>query len=289
MGVKLQTIGDSKRFLAAELTDFYPPGEAGAVATFLIESVTGLNTIGQLKNGGRELTKPESEKLCKGLSELKKNKPVQHIAGYGWFMGRKFSVNEDVLIPRQETEELIMLTVRKSGNRFSGTIIDFCTGSGCIAVTLACALSGAKIVATDISEKALKMAATNADSHGAAVTLIRHDLLGKQFSGLPEANIIVANPPYVKESEKAFMEPRVTSHEPPGALFVPDTDPLIFYRQLLEAVKQLLTPGGWFCFEINEAHGGELLQLFKVPFINDCEIINDIHDKERFICGTRSN
>ena len=289
MGVKLQTIGDSKRFLAAELTDFYPPGEAGAVATFLIESVTELNTIGQLKNGGRELTSPESEKLCKGLRELKKNKPVQHIAGYGWFMGRKFKVNKDVLIPRQETEELIMLTVRKAGNRFSGTIIDFCTGSGCIAVTLACALSGAKIVATDISEKALKMAAINADSHGAAVTLIRHDLLGKQFSGLPEANIIVANPPYVKESEKAFMEPRVTSHEPPGALFVPDTDPLIFYRQLLEAVKQLLTPGGWFCFEINEAHGGELLQLFKVPFINDCEIINDIHDKERFICGTRSN
>jgi release factor glutamine methyltransferase len=289
VGVKLQTIGDSKRFLAAELTGIYPPGEAGAVATFLIESVTGLDTMGQLKNGGRELTKPESEKLCKGLIELKKNKPVQHIAGYGWFMGRKFKVNKDVLIPRQETEELIMLTVRKAGNRFSGTIIDFCTGSGCIAITLACALSGAKIIATDISENALRVAAINAKKHNAAVTLLRHNLLSGHFRGLPEANIIVANPPYVKESEKAFMEPRVTGHEPPGALFVPDTDPLIFYRHLLEAMKQLLTPGGWFCFEINEAHGGELLQLFKVPFINNCEIINDIHDKERFICGTGTN
>lgn len=288
MGVKLQTIGDSKRFLTAELNGIYPPGEAGAVVTFLIESVTGLDTIGQLKNGGRELTGPESEELYRGLGELKKNKPVQHIAGYGWFMGRKFKVNKDVLIPRQETEELIVLTTRKSGNRFSGTIIDFCTGSGCIAVTLACELPESKIVATDISEEALKIAAINADSHGAAVNLIRHDLLSGKFSGLPEASIIVANPPYVNESEKAFMEPRVTGHEPPGALFVPDTDPLIFYRQLLEAMKKLLTPGGWFCFEINEAHGSELLQLFKIPFINDCEIINDINDKERFICGTRS-
>jgi release factor glutamine methyltransferase len=288
MAVKLQTIDDSKRVLTDGLKDIYPLHEAAAVASYLIESVTGRSHLQQLTGRTDTITHEDGQRLMQGLSALQRGEPVQYVAGYAWFMGKKFSVNPGVLIPRQETEELVELTVKKAGSSFNGTIIDFCTGSGCIAASLADRLPEAKLVATDISLKALETAATNFAALKADVTIVRHDLLGKDFSNLPNASVIVANPPYVRHSEKVLMEPMVTLFEPAEALFVSDDNPLIFYSALLESVEQLLVPGGWFCFEINEALGNEMMGLFSVPFVNNPAIIDDINSKNRFIAGTRA-
>jgi release factor glutamine methyltransferase len=152
---------------------------------------------------------------------------------------------------------------------------------------MAHSLPDAKVFATDISEYALKTAKENNSTHGTKVTLLNHDLLSNDFSDLPIAEIIVANPPYVRESEKAVMEPVVTMFEPHGALFVNDNDPLVFYRALLSAVEKLLIAGGWFCFEINEALGKEMEEMFSVNFISNLNLIDDINSKTRFIAGTR--
>jgi release factor glutamine methyltransferase len=289
MGVKLQTIADIRRHLASELAEIYPPGESGAVASFLIESVTGLPLLEQLKYGERKLTAGEAYKIKEGLRELKKLKPVQHIAGYGWFMNRRFIVNNKVLIPRQETEELVIMTLKHAGNRFNGTVIDFCTGSGCIAISLSLMLPEAEIWATDLHDDTLETASLNIKTHNARVSLVKHNLLRHDFQSLPMADIIVANPPYVRESEKETMEPLVILNEPHQALFVPDSDPVLFYRALNRALEALLKPGGWFCFEINEALAAETLQSFTSSQLTNFSIINDINSKERFICGTRDS
>jgi release factor glutamine methyltransferase len=289
MGVKLQTIADFKRYLASELAGIYPSGEAGAIASFLLESVTGLSLLEQMKSGERNISAGEAAKIEEGLGELKRHKPVQHVTGYGWFMNRRFIVNNSVLIPRQETEELVIMTLKQAGERFEGTLIDFCTGSGCIAVTLALLLPGADIWATDLPDKTLATAARNIKIHNARVNLVKHNLLEQDFSGLPQADIIIANPPYVRESEKATMEPVVLHNEPHHALFVPDSDPLLFYRALNRALEALLKPGGWFCFEINEALAEETLKTFANSQLTNFSIINDINSKNRFICGTRDS
>jgi len=274
-------------FLAEGLKDIYDSREAAAVASFLIESVTGLGIVQQLTNRSMPLSDKQSVKILDGLAQLQSHRPVQYVAGYGWFLGKKYFVSPEVLIPRQETEELVLLAIKRAGHNFDGTIIDFCTGSGCIAASLAASLPKARIYATDISAGALETAALNCKEYELHVTLLKHDLLTESLKILPTARILVSNPPYVRSSEMALMEPRVTGHEPHNALFVSDTDPLVFYRHLLEAVELLLEPGGWFCFEINEALGKEMENLFSVPFIRNLTLTNDINAKNRFLSGTR--
>ena len=288
MGVKLQTIADLRRYLASELEEIYHQGESRAVASFLIESVTGLPLKEQLKSGDTKLTAGQIGKIEDGLRQLKLHIPVQHIAGYGWFIERRFEVNSSVLIPRQETEELVEMTLRHAGAGFNGKITDFCTGTGCIAISLALALPGAEVLATDLHDETLATAARNITAHNARVNLIKHDLLSTDFSDFPGADIIVANPPYVRESEKPAIEQVVLLNEPHEALFVPDSDPMLFYRALRKAVETLLHPGGWFCFEINEALAQETMETFRSAVITNLTIIDDIHSKNRFICGTRT-
>ncbi len=287
MAVKLQTIGDSKRLLQEGLKTIYSARETSAVAAYLIESVTGLGVVQQLTESGKTLTGLQTDEIMSGLKLLLQHQPVQYVAGYAWFLEKKFLVNPHVLIPRQETEELVVLAQKQAGLNFSGTIIDFCTGSGCIAISLAKSLPAARVFATDISEGALETALQNCIAHGTDVTLLKHDLLSGNFASMPEADILVSNPPYVRDSEMALMEPGVVQYEPHSALFVRDSDPLEFYRHLLAAVEKILVRGGWFCFEINEAMGDELKKLFDVPFIIDLKINEDINSKNRFISGTR--
>lgn len=288
MGLKLQTIGESRRFLLRELKDIYTPGEASAIASFLVEWVTNLSLSEQLKDGNRELCDEESLKIQMAGIELKHRKPVQYIAGYAWFMERRFRVEPGVLIPRQETEELVAMAITRAGRSFAGNIIDFCTGTGCIAVTLSVIMPAAGIWATELSDKALEIAHHNISAYNAGVTLLRRNLLRNEFTGLPMADILLANPPYVRSSERSSMDPGVLQYEPPEALFVPDDNPLLFYHPLLLAVRDLLRPGGWFCFEINEALGSDVASLFTHSFISEISIINDIHSKNRFITGTRA-
>ncbi len=287
MATKLQTIADTRRVLKEKVSSIYPGAEAGAVVTYLLEHITGLTPLRQLQEGTRTLSREESALLAEASSQLLEGCPVQYITGYSWFSDRRIGVNRSVLIPRQETEELVVRAASIAGDDFGGTIIDLCTGSGAIALSLALDLPEAEVWATDISVAALRVAAANSDRYGAGIKLIESDLLSEDFTPLPPAEIIVSNPPYVSLSEKRHMAENVTRYEPPGALFVPDSDPLLFYRPLLKAIEVLLVPGGYFCFEINEAMGREAEALFKKDFITNCSVWNDINGKERFIEGFR--
>ncbi len=209
------------------------------------------------------------------MQKLLDCQPIQYITGKGYFYGRDFSVNRSTLIPRGETEELVQLLIRTLGTGFNGSIIDIGTGSGAIAVTLALELPLADVSAIDISEGALEVARQNASELGAKVNFEQCDVLS---CGELNYDVVVSNPPYVTMSEKAFMHRNVLEFEPHTALFVEDSDPLLFYRTIAKKSKCR-----YLFFEINEQFGVQTAEmLFELGYSN-IEIIKDIHDRNR-IC-----
>ncbi len=231
---------------------------------------------------------PELEKLLRSIPQLLSGRPVQHILGYAWFYGRRFRVGSQVLIPRPETEELVDLVIRACSLR-QPSILDIGTGSGCIAVTLSLEIPDATVSATDISSEALETARQNAADHSARVRFIRDDILHP--SALDPAihfDILVSNPPYVRNSEKELMHARVTGHEPPAALYVDDADPLIYYRAIRNFAVDRLRSGGMLWLEINEALGEETAALYGHPAFKSTRILKDIHGKDRFVNTTKT-
>lgn len=224
------------------------------------------------------------KQIDKIVERIDQNEPIQYILGECRFCGINFSVTPDVLIPRPETEELVeLITVRHTGT--NTRILDIGTGSGCIAVSLAKKLQKSQVEAWDISENALRIARTNAQKNNTTVTFKQIDItqnlpdIGKQY------DIIVSNPPYVCLKEKAEMEENVLNHEPHLALFVPDEDPLLFYRAILQAGKKLLSDGGYIYFEINRMFGNETAALLKTNGYEKIEIIKDISGNDRIIAA----
>jgi release factor glutamine methyltransferase len=193
-------------------------------------------------------------------------------------------VNSAVLIPRPETEELI--SELKSILRYSASILDIGTGSGCISITLALELRGSKVFATDVSDQALSLSKENNTRLGATVQFLKHDILHEEipFSGL---DVIVSNPPYIVFSEKEQMQPNVVNFEPHLALFVPENDPLIFYKKIASKAYAALKAGGLLCVEINERFGGEVAKLFLDSGFEEIKIIRDLSGKERIVRGKK--
>jgi release factor glutamine methyltransferase len=219
------------------------------------------------------------------VKDLLKNKPIQYIIGETEFCDLKFKVNENVLIPRPETSEMIYKIVnrqRTTDNR-QLSILDIGTGSGCIAISLAKQIPNSKVYALDISEKALEVAKENAINNDAEVTFIHDDILSLKNKIETKFDIIVSNPPYVRELEKAEMRDNVLNWEPHNALFVSDNDPLIFYRNILEFAKSHLKENGEIWFEINEYLGKEMTDLCKGYGFSDIEIFKDFRGKERIV------
>lgn len=205
--------------------------------------------------------------------------PPQYITGYADFCDRRFAVRPGVLIPRPETEELIRWIREDKPEKLR--MLDIGTGSGCIAVTLAADFPEAAVSAADISETALEVARRNAEANHAAIRFMRCDILTETPAGTYD--LIVSNPPYVTKKEQAAMRDNVLSHEPELALFVPDDDPLLFYRAIAKHGKQLLSPGGRLYFEINEAYGREVLALLLSEGYDGVELRADIYDKPRMV------
>ena len=234
-----------------------------------------------------ELRLSESEMLTFhfAVKDLLKNKPIQYIIGETEFCDLKFKVNESTLIPRPETSELIMKIVesQKPKAKSQKSILDIGTGSGCIAISLAKHIAGSKVYALDISEKALEIAKENAANNNIEVTFIHDDILSLRNNIDAKFDIIVSNPPYVRELEKAEMRDNVLNWEPHTALFVSDNDPLIFYRNILEFAKTHLNEKGEVWFEINEYLGKEMTELCKTMGFSDVEIHKDFRGKERVI------
>jgi release factor glutamine methyltransferase len=191
-------------------------------------------------------------------------------------------VDKNTLIPRQETEELVDLIIRENRG-ITGKIIDLGTGSGCIAIALSKNLPGADIYASDNSAAAIRMAENNARINHVSIQFFTHDILKPYTGKIPDVKIIVSNPPYVTESEKKNMHMNILDFEPPGALFVPDNDPLIFYRSILEISQSRLLPYGKVYFEINESKGQEMVSLMKSKGFVDVSIIKDLNGKDRII------
>lgn len=283
MKVPSNKITDIKSFARKHLKGKYPEEEISSFIFMLFEAYCGLSKT-ELLAGKREYIN-ESELLLvyDAVKALEQHKPIQYILGKTTFYGLEFKVTPAVLIPRPETEELVDLIIEENKNKNELKILDIGTGSGCIAVSLKKTIPGSNVSALDISAEAIETAKQNAYANDVAVNFICSDILNEnQWQELEEYDIIISNPPYVLESEKAMMQPNVLNYEPSTALFVPDSNALIFYdaifRFAISKKKQ-----SQIYFEINENKSGELISMANKYGISDNRVIKDINGKDRFL------
>lgn len=274
--------------LRTQLRQVYSEGEARAVAFLLMEEAFGVSRTDIYADKVRQFSQDERERLdnmCKLLVE--DQQPVQYVVGAEWFMGRRFRVTPDVLIPRPETEELVRWAAQCAAGKQGVQIVDAGTGSGCIAVSLALELPEAAVCAIDLSEGALTIARENAQKLGAQVRFEKADMLQPWDFFKQKVDIIVSNPPYICQREAEEMEQNVLQHEPHTALFVPDDDPLRFYRALAREAVLHLRPEGWLLVEINRAYGKETAELLEEMGLKNVEIRRDEFGNERMVGGQR--
>lgn len=274
--------------LVSRLAGVYPPGEARAVARVLLEDAFGITLADVYAGKVREFSPHELERLHSMADRLEKGEPVQYVAGTAQFGGLTFEVSPGVLIPRPETLELVewaagdFSTRTGKGNRHM-RVLDIGTGSGCIAVTMAVRLAGAQVTAVDISEKALGVARRNAARNGVQVEFAVCDILSPGADIAGNFDVIMSNPPYVCRSERAGMHRNVLDYEPHEALFVDDTDPLVFYRAIARFAAGHLAPGGAVYVEINRRFGRETADVFSAAGFASVELRKDSADNPRMI------
>ena len=283
-----------KSKLLQELSFIYDEQEIESFFYLLLESYHGKKRIDLALNPEMEMDALQLIKWESALSELKNQKPIQYIIGQTEFYGLPFLVNENTLIPRPETEELVEWIIVESSKSAVGSlkILDIGTGSGCIAISLAKNLPNAEVFAVDVSEKALAVAKKNAEINKIEVNFVNADILSvTNLNELPTSNfqlpthfdIIVSNPPYVRNLEKAEIKPNVLEFEPHLALFVEDTDALLFYRKTAELATKNLAQNGQLFFEINQYLGKETVELLVNLGFKSIELKKDIYGNDRMI------
>ncbi|MFZ7114401.1 MAG: peptide chain release factor N(5)-glutamine methyltransferase [Bacteroidota bacterium] len=268
----------------AEFGELYSIEERDQIIALIFESMLGFSKI-DLRLKGDSILSPEMLNQLSAISNrIILKEPVQYILGFSWFAGMKLKVTPDVLIPRQETEELVDWIVKENKKK-DPLILDLCTGSGCIALALKKNISQANIRAIDISETALKIASENAFSNDLDVEFVQSDILESDI-GTNEVDIIVSNPPYVRISEAKLMSPNVVDFEPHLALFVSDADPLIFYKRLAILAKKSLKKSGKIYLEINENLSKETMAILELQGFHDIRIRKDLNDRFRMVSAT---
>lgn len=278
---------DLKKIYLGELKPLFGENEALQMLNILIEHFFSLTRSQQALNINYRLNESEMLSLHNAVKELKKNRPVQYITGETEFYGLRFLVNSLVLIPRQETEELVDLIVKNEKSE-GLKVLDIGTGSGCIAISIAKTLYNPKVSALDISVSALAVAQNNAEINTVEVNFIEEDILNISQNTETQFDIIVSNPPYVKMSEKELMQPNVLEYEPHLALFVEDDNPLKFYKAIVNYASENLKIKGRLYFEINEALGKDVSELTKAAGFENVEIHLDINGKERMLSASKS-
>jgi release factor glutamine methyltransferase len=274
-----------KTYFFTELENQYPTTEIQSFFNILIEFQLNLSRIEVALQPSVEIAKTNLELLQKALSDLKKNIPIQYIIGETEFYGLPFEVNKNVLIPRPETEELVSWIIENSKLQTPNSklsILDIGTGSGCIAVSLAKNLPFTKVSAIDISSEAIKIAKQNANLNGVTIEFMEADILS--ISELSQKlDIIVSNPPYVRNLEKVQMQQNVLDYEPHLALFVEDTNALLFYDKIADLAKNHLTENGLLFFEINQYLGKETIELLNQKGFKNIELKKDVFGVDRMI------
>ncbi len=261
------------------LLELYPEREAGEIVLRLCEDLLGTGRVEHILNPERELPPSRLPELESAFSRLLAGEPLQYVLGYADFCSRRFKVNPSVLIPRPETEDLVRMALSCVGS--GSRVLDLCTGSGCIAWTVALECPQARVFAVDISSEALETAAGQFEGPGP--DFICADIL--KPLDLPQCSfdVIISNPPYVMDREKSSMRRNVLEYEPGLALFVPDGDPLLFYRAIAVRARELLKPSGKAFLEINETLGPQTLSIFREEGMADCGISEDFAGKQRYL------
>ena len=279
----------TKRHFTEALAEKFPQREAEQLMRILLEDLFGIDLKRQLMNPELRIDEFQYFQLEQAVKRLLAGEPVQYVTGMARFGDILIKVSPSVLIPRPETEEMVQKICASMPKEKPMRIWDIGTGSGCIAIALAKHFENAEVIAFDVSEAALQIAKGNAESNDAKVTLVQDDVLNPTsvFFAQP-VDLVVSNPPYVCDSERAAMEANVLDWEPETALFVPDDDPLRFYRQILALSKNQLNPNGQIWFEINEAKGEEMLSLCREMGFPKTEILEDFAGKPR-VCRACRN
>jgi release factor glutamine methyltransferase len=274
-----------------ELSSLYEEQEIESFFYIILEKLHGLKRIDLALNPQSVMDGAHLKQWKNIVSELKKQRPIQYILGETTFYGLSFLVNENTLIPRPETEELVELIIKSFESSVSGSglkILDIGTGSGCIAISLAKNIPNAAVFAIDVSEEALATAKKNAELNKVAIDFISTNILDvvtlSAVAGLDKQfDIIVSNPPYVRNLEKYEIKPNVLEYEPHLALFVDDIDPLLFYRKIAELAIKNLNPNGKLYFEINQYLGKETIKLLEDFGFRNVELKKDIYGNDRII------
>lgn len=285
MKVPSNLVKDIRKYYCEQLCSIYDKEEANAMILILFDHYFKIDRVRMALEPNLRLSESEMLTFHFAVKDLLKNKPLQYIIGETEFCDLKFKVNENVLIPRPETSELVHLIAKSQQTTDNSqlTILDIGTGSGCIAIILAKQLPQSQVYALDISEKTLCVAKDNAYINNVDITFIHDDILSLRNKIETKFDIIVSNPPYVRDLEKAEMRNNVLNWEPHNALFVSDDDPLIFYRNILEFAKTHLKENGEVWFEINEYLGKEMKDLCCKMGFSNVNIYKDFREKERFL------
>ena len=277
----MNTIHRLSQYARQELKDTYNPQEIQSICRIVFLDVLQYTKIDIHIRKNEILDESFVDKFFEIVRLLKNGHPLQYIIGETEFAGLKFRLDHSTLIPRPETEELVHLVKERltAGKK----VLDIGTGSGCIAISLATACPGTKITGIDISPEAVEIARTNAARNGVEAEFLIRDILHFETEEWPAYDFIVSNPPYVRECEKRDMQRQVLDHEPHRALFVPDSDPLLFYRRIAEFGCRYLLPGGTLYVEINEALGNETAALLEKYDYRHVKIRKDLFGKDRFV------
>lgn len=269
-----------------ELSGYYTQSEVSALTRIIATEMLGVAQMTYFLKDDVTLKAEQEAMLFNAIERLKKQEPIQYIQGYSDFCGLRFKVTPATLIPRPETSELVEWIASEHSGKIVN-ILDIGTGSGCIAISLAHKLPKSNVTAWDISTTALAVAAENSRNNSTEVTFERVDILSYEPKSA-QFDIIVSNPPYIKENEKSAMHNNVLDWEPHTALFVPDSDPLLFYRTIAEKGLQMLAPNGTLYFEINRAHGAEATKMLADYGYTNIELRKDFADNDRMIKATRA-
>ncbi|EMR01066.1 peptide chain release factor N(5)-glutamine methyltransferase [Cesiribacter andamanensis] len=278
----MHTAGPLYRSTYQQLT---PLGEsASQQAYWLLEGIVGISLMDVVLDKKIALSAQQEQLLQQAIARLLRHEPLQYVLGVANFRGHDFVVSPAVLIPRPETEELVQRILERHQQQHPLRILDVCTGSGCIALSLAKELPGASVWATDISPEALAIAEQNRQRLGVEVQLLQADALQAPFPA-EELDVVVSNPPYVRQSEADKMQPNVLDWEPHLALFVPDEDALRFYRAIAREAAKKLKKGGWLYVEINEAYGHEVAGLLQQLGFGQVQVLPDLQGKARMVEG----
>lgn len=291
MKIASNKIKDIARYFREELSGLYEEGELETMLRYCFEDILNVSCFNILEHENNTVSESELLKFNFAIKDLKTEKPLQYVLGTADFYGLKLKVNEHVLIPRPETEELVHLIIndyKTQSLQAPLRFLDIGTGSGCIPISLKKHLPRVTVIAMDVSPAALEVAQQNAQLNTTEVLFVQDDILNPTVISKEEAfDVIVSNPPYIKASESELMEKNVLAYEPHLALFVNDDDSLLFYRAIADFALNKLKPGGSLYFEINAALGNETRQLIESKGFKNVTLLKDMSNKNRILRGKR--